>query len=121
MNHRGYIDKFSKNLFWDVDTSQLTMDDYPAYIIQRVLEHGQMDLIASSKSVKRCAHSIPFVFHSSAPYHIQRKKITDAITSDSLPRHSGTPKDINALAHIRANASCRWYCTSPAVWASPFC
>ena len=45
MNHRGYIDKFSKNLFWDVDTSQLTMDDYPAYIIQRVLEHGQMDVL----------------------------------------------------------------------------
>lgn len=43
VNHRDYIEKFSKNLFWDVDTSRLTMDDNPAYIIQRVLEYGQMD------------------------------------------------------------------------------
>jgi hypothetical protein len=43
MNQGDYIEKFSNNLFWDVDKSQLSMDDYPAYIIQRVLEHGQMN------------------------------------------------------------------------------
>lgn len=43
MNSRGCIHLFSKNLFWDVDASQLSMDESAKYIIQRVLEYGQMD------------------------------------------------------------------------------
>ena len=43
MSSKDCIRAFSKNLFWDVDTSALSMDSSPAYIIQRVLEHGQMN------------------------------------------------------------------------------
>ena len=43
MSSRECLLEFSKNLFWDVDLSQLSMDDNPAYIIQRVLEYGQMN------------------------------------------------------------------------------
>ena len=37
------ISKFTPNLFWDADPSLLSMDGCPGYIIQRVLEYGQMD------------------------------------------------------------------------------
>lgn len=43
MSSKDCLQKFSPNLFWDVDTSALSMDSSPAYIIQRVLEHGQMN------------------------------------------------------------------------------
>lgn len=43
MSSKECINKFSKNLFWDVDASQLQMNAHAAYIIQRVMEYGQMD------------------------------------------------------------------------------
>ena len=43
MKEAAVIDRFSKNLFWDADPSQLSLDNQPGYIIQRVLEYGQMD------------------------------------------------------------------------------
>jgi hypothetical protein len=43
MTNSEYLDKFSKNLFWDADISQMKMEDHAPYIIQRVLEFGQMD------------------------------------------------------------------------------
>ena len=33
---------FSKYLFWDIDPAELSMDRNAPYIIQRVLEYGQM-------------------------------------------------------------------------------
>jgi len=43
MSSRECLSKFSKNLFWDADESQIMMDVHAAYIIQRVLEFGQMN------------------------------------------------------------------------------
>ena len=43
MSSKECLTQFSRNLFWDVDTSQLTMNAHSAYIIQRVLEYGQMN------------------------------------------------------------------------------
>jgi len=43
MSNKDCLSKFSKNLFWDVDASQLQMNAHAAYIIQRVMEYGQMD------------------------------------------------------------------------------
>ncbi|MBR1521594.1 MAG: hypothetical protein IJ635_10205 [Bacteroidaceae bacterium] len=43
MSNREYIGLFSKNLFWDADSSHLSMDANSPYIIQRVLEHGEMN------------------------------------------------------------------------------
>ena len=43
MSSKECLTQFSRNLFWDVDTSQLTMNTHSAYIIQRVLEYGQMN------------------------------------------------------------------------------
>ena len=43
MSSKDCLQKFSKNLFWDADMSTLSMDSCPTYIIQRVLEHGQMN------------------------------------------------------------------------------
>lgn len=40
---QDYPNLFSKNLFWDVDVSQLQMNTHAAYIIQRVMEYGQME------------------------------------------------------------------------------
>ena len=42
MSSKECLRKFTENLFWDVDASQLSMDEHSSYIIQRVLEHGQM-------------------------------------------------------------------------------
>jgi hypothetical protein len=35
--------KFSKNLFWDVDVEELDIDEYPAFVLQRVLEYGSWE------------------------------------------------------------------------------
>ena len=43
LSSRECINSFSPNLFWDADPSMISMDDSPSYIIQRVLEHGQMN------------------------------------------------------------------------------
>ena len=43
MSSKECMSKFSKNLFWDVDTAQLSLDLHAAYVIQRVLEYGQMN------------------------------------------------------------------------------
>ena len=43
MTNSEYLNKFSKNLFWDADISQMRMEDHAPYIIQRVMEFGQMD------------------------------------------------------------------------------
>jgi len=43
MSSKECLTQFSRNLFWDVDMSQLTMNAHSAYIIQRVLEYGQMN------------------------------------------------------------------------------
>ena len=43
MSNRECINSFSHNLFWDADVSQISMDGNSSYIIQRVLEYGQMD------------------------------------------------------------------------------
>ena len=43
MSSKECISKFSAYLFWDVDVSQLTMEADAPYIIQRVMEYGQMN------------------------------------------------------------------------------
>ena len=43
MSSSECLSRFTPNLFWDADPSMLSMDSSPAYIIQRVLEHGQMN------------------------------------------------------------------------------
>lgn len=42
MGDKDYIAQFTENLFWDTDTSKLDLNEYPAYVIQRVLEYGEM-------------------------------------------------------------------------------
>lgn len=42
MSNSEWLNKFSGHLFWDVDPAQLSMDANAPYIIQRVLEYGQM-------------------------------------------------------------------------------
>lgn len=42
MSNKEFLSQFSPNLFWDADSSILSMDDHSGYIIQRVLEYGQM-------------------------------------------------------------------------------
>ena len=43
MSNKEYINSFSPNLFWDANLSDLKMDESRGYIIQRVLEYGQMN------------------------------------------------------------------------------
>mgnify|MGYP007070100612 CR=1 FL=1 len=43
MSDRDCLQSFSKNLFWDADPSSISMDASSRYIIQRVLEYGQMN------------------------------------------------------------------------------
>ena len=40
---KKYFFRFSPNLFWDANPSELKMDESRGYIIQRVLEYGQMN------------------------------------------------------------------------------
>lgn len=42
INQREYNESFTDNLFWDTDVAKLDVEAYPAYVIQRVLEHGEM-------------------------------------------------------------------------------
>lgn len=42
MSNSQWLSQFSEHLFWDVDPAQLSMDKNAPYIIQRVLEYGQM-------------------------------------------------------------------------------
>jgi hypothetical protein len=34
---------FSPNLFWDIDLAALDMEKHAPYIVERILDHGQMD------------------------------------------------------------------------------
>ena len=43
MSSRECLQRFSPNLFWDANPSELKMDESRGYIIQRVLEYGQMN------------------------------------------------------------------------------
>jgi hypothetical protein len=43
MSSNEILRSFSSNLFWDADISMMSMDASPGYIIQRVLEYGQMN------------------------------------------------------------------------------
>lgn len=43
MSNREFIQSFSNNLFWDTDPSTISMETSSRYIIQRVLEYGQMN------------------------------------------------------------------------------
>ncbi len=40
---KSILESLSPHLFWDMDTRELDWDTYPAHIIQRVLEYGQID------------------------------------------------------------------------------
>lgn len=42
MSQKEVLDKMSDVLFWDVDKSQTDFERYPAFIIQRVLEYGNL-------------------------------------------------------------------------------
>jgi hypothetical protein len=42
-NDTDWLGNFSGYLFWDADPKELSMEDNAPYIIQRVLEYGQMD------------------------------------------------------------------------------
>lgn len=55
------INQFTENLFWDTDVTTLDLNKFPAYIIQRVLEYGEMQdwrlinkLYGISKIVEVC-------------------------------------------------------------------
>lgn len=40
MSQKEVLNNMSDVLFWDVDKSQADLEQYPAFIIQRVLEYG---------------------------------------------------------------------------------
>ncbi len=42
MAKRDFLERLSDYLFWDVDRSSVDADSNAAYIIQRVLEYGQL-------------------------------------------------------------------------------
>ena len=42
MASKDTINQFTENLFWDTDVTTLDLNKFPAYIIQRVLEYGEM-------------------------------------------------------------------------------
>ncbi len=41
-DEENIMSRFTENLFWDADMSKLDLNKYPAYVIQRVLEYGEM-------------------------------------------------------------------------------
>lgn len=55
-------------------------------------------------NAKKCAHSTLYVSRLFAPYLTLKKKNTDAIISDSLSRHLGTPKSSDV--HIGPDPMC---------------
>ena len=42
MDSKNLVLQFTDNLFWDTDVSKLDLNEYPDYVIQRVLEYGEM-------------------------------------------------------------------------------
>ena len=43
MSSKECICKMSSYLFWDTDINNVDMDMHPSYIIQRVMEYGQLE------------------------------------------------------------------------------
>ena len=43
MSSKECLHRFTRNLFWDADMSEMSMDTSARYIIQRVLERGEMN------------------------------------------------------------------------------
>lgn len=41
-SQKEYLSHLSSHLFWDMDIDKVDMDTYPAQIIQRVLEYGNL-------------------------------------------------------------------------------
>lgn len=37
------ITQFSSGLFWDVDISDVSIMNYPSFVVERVLSHGKLD------------------------------------------------------------------------------
>ena len=58
-------------------------------------------------SVSNYGRLIPFAFLFFVPYHTLNLSNTDAITSDSLPRHPGTLEKAHEVTHIDQHESLR--------------
>lgn len=43
MNSKITISDFSPHLFWDVDMSKFSLEKYPEFMIERVLEYGNLN------------------------------------------------------------------------------
>ena len=59
LSNSEWLNKFSGHLFWDADPSQLSMDKNAPYIIQRVLEYGELDdwrTVRDYSGLDRIAH-----------------------------------------------------------------
>ena len=66
----------------------------------------------------RCVLSTLFAFPLFVPYLTQNRRNTDAIITNSTPRHHGTPEKLDATAYThQRHAPCRRYCFSIAVWS----
>ena len=56
MSEQEYISAFSDYLFWDIDKAALRLEDNAPYVVQRVLELGQLpdwDLLQSYYGLER--------------------------------------------------------------------
>ena len=73
------------------------------------------------RSVNRSVRSTLFASRLLLLSRIPIKKITDAITSDSLSRHFGTPKDIVSTAFAFTDETGRRNLPCASIWSSPFC
>lgn len=43
MAEKRYIDNMSKHLFWDVDVHEVDLQSHALWLIQRVLEYGEIE------------------------------------------------------------------------------
>lgn len=85
MNDISAINKFSSYLFWDVDSASIDMDANAPYVIQRVLEFGQLSdwkLIVSFYGLSRIV-SIAQNFRTLEP-----KALSFICTISSTPKES---------------------------------
>ena len=80
-----------------------------------------MGLTGLFVNVSSCGHSILCVSLFFAPYHTLNQSNTDAITSDSLPRHPGTLENAHAVTRIECNETSGWNITRSTVWSQKVC
>ena len=99
MESKDYIGRFTDNLFWDTDVSKLDLNEYPAYVIQRVLEYGEME----DWRLINCFYGLPKIVEV-----CKELRTLDPVCLSFICAISHTPKEDYRCYRTRQSAPTLW-------------